>query len=266
MAASDNEEQDEVEEENVKEKSKRKRKRKRKKHGVKGDEDDVDEARNIDLEEKLHSLDHTIYVEGLPFDATEEEVREFFVSGGCTDIVQLRLPRWQDSGRLRGYGHVVFDSRESRQKAIAELNRKNLGARYVSIQAPKEPRGGASASVRTINTPREPPEGCCVVFIKNLPYHATEEDIQHEFETCGKIVEGGVRIARNSQTRQSKGFCYVEFKNPEGAQGAVEKAAKPFGMKVLDRPVFVDYDEGRMKGSFKTEDGRLWSKEFGKKS
>jgi hypothetical protein len=58
----------------------------------------------------------------------------------------------------------------------------------------------------------------------------------------------------------------VEYKNAEGAYAAVQKAAKPFGLKVGGRPVFVDYDEGSMKGSFRNRDGKLWSKEYGEKS
>lgn len=248
-------------------KAKRKRKRKRK---AKKDEEDNTSPPDDAEQQKMTSLDHTVYVEGIPFDCTEDDVKQWFVSHNCADILQMRLSRWQDTGRLRGYGHVVFDSQESRTRALQELNGKSLGKRYLTIVAPNAPKANTSGSMMMSSpngsTPRVQPEGCKVVFVKNLPYHATEDDILESFQVCGKILDGGIRIARNSATRQSKGFAYVEYKNPEGAQGAVQKASKPFGLKVLDRPVFVDYDEGRMKGSYKTEDGRLWSKEFGKKN
>jgi nucleolin len=248
----------------VKPKRKRTRKRKKLSDDAAGDDDNTDttlSAADKEAAMKLQSLDYTIYVEGIPFDVSEEDVKEFFVTHGCADIIQMRLSRWQDSGRLRGYGHVVFDTTESREKAIAECNGKHMGKRYLSIQAPKQPRPDTLLGSSTQSTPRDQPTGCNVVFVKNLPYHAAEGDVQDAFQVCGKIVEGGVRIVRNYQTRQSKGFAYVEYKNPEGAHGSVQKASKPFGMKVLGRPVFVDYDEGRMRGSFKNEDGRLWSKE-----
>jgi RNA recognition motif-containing protein len=168
---------------------------------------------------------------------------------------------------LRGYGHVVFSTTEARESAIQDLNGKSIGKRYLTIQAPKEPKPdttmGASQEKRET---REQPSGCNIVFVKNLPYQATEEDLTESFQVCGKIVQGGVRIARNYQTRQSKGFAYIEYKNPEGAHGAVQKAAKAFGMTVLGRPCFVDYEEGAMKGSYKTQEGKLWTKEYpGKK-
>ena len=170
---------------------------------------------------------------------------------------------WQDTGRLRGFGHIVFNTTESREKAISELNGKNLGKRYLSIKAPNPPRAGTSAGATMGNKARDQPEGCSKIFVRNLPYDATEDDIHAAFVSCGKIVDGGVRLARNYSTQQSKGFGYVEFKNPEGAFAAVNRAAKPFGIVLSGRPCFVDYDEKNMKGSFRTTDGKLWQKQHG---
>jgi nucleolin len=58
----------------------------------------------------------TIYIEGLPFDATEGQITTFFQSAGR--IASIRLPRWHDSGRLRGYGHVEFEDSEGASKAL----------------------------------------------------------------------------------------------------------------------------------------------------
>lgn len=163
---------------------------------------------------------------------------------------------------MRGYGHVVFQSESSRTKALNEVNGKNIKTRYITIKEANAPKPDTSMGAASTRRPRSQPQGCTTIFCKNLPYDADEEDLHEVFAICGKIVEGGIRIARNSQTRQSKGFAYVEYKNPEGAQAAVQKASKPFGMCVKGRPCFVDYEEQKMKGSFKTKDGRMWSREF----
>jgi RNA recognition motif-containing protein len=65
--------------------------------------------------------DRTIYVEGLPYAATEQDIRDFFEP--CGSIQNIRLPRWHDSGRLRGYGHVEFHNSKSVKKAL-ELDGK----------------------------------------------------------------------------------------------------------------------------------------------
>ena len=157
-------------------KSKRKRKRKRKNKSTEANEEDSQGSEDK-RSAKLASLDLTVFVEGIPFDCSEQDVRDFFVSNGCEDVLELRLPRWQDSGRLRGYGHVVFDSEASRQRAVQDLHGKHLGKRYLSIQAPKTPRENTTQGAANQRTVRPQPEGCKVVFVRNLPYDATEEDI-----------------------------------------------------------------------------------------
>mmetsp|Transcript_12577 Transcript_12577/g.25122 ORF Transcript_12577/g.25122 Transcript_12577/m.25122 type:complete len:471 (+) Transcript_12577:34-1446(+) len=201
----------------------------------------------------------TVYIEGLPFGASEEEVRSFFEENGCPDVAELRLPKWQDTGRLRGHGHVVFRTEDSRKRALEEVSGKHMGGRYVTVAEPRAPAAATRAA------PRAQPGGCRVVFVKNLPYDATEDSVREALRVCGKITEGGVRLARNSHTNTPKGFGYVEFKNPEGAEAAVSRAAKPFGLTVGGRPAFVDYEEGTMKGSFRTNEGKLWSRDHGKK-
>ncbi len=210
-----------------------------------------------------NSVEHTVFVEGLPFTSTESDVRFFFTTHDCHDIVQLRLPTWQDSGRLRGFGHVVFASQETRLRALSdEVNGKELCGRYITIKEANAPRAGTTAGAVLGGAPvRAQPGGCKTLFVRNLPYDASEDDIRESFQICGKINDDGARVVRNHSNGQSKGFGYVEFKNAEGALAAVQKASKPFGLTVLGRPVFVDYDEGAMKGSFRDKEGKLWSKE-----
>lgn len=64
--------------------------------------------------------ERTIYMEGLPFEATEESITAFFAKVG--PLAGLRLPRWHDSGRLRGYGHAEFATADEASRAMKELN------------------------------------------------------------------------------------------------------------------------------------------------
>jgi nucleolin len=250
----------------------KKRKRTRKKKSTTEDGPDNKVVTTQQQQQQLaNSVEHTVFIEGLPFTSTESDVRFFFTTHECHDIVQLRLPTWQDTGRLRGFGHVVFASPETRLRALSdEVNGKELGGRYITIKEANAPRAGTTAGaalgVGGGKAPRAQPGGCKTVFVRNLPYDASEDEIRESFRTFGKILEDGVRVVRNHANGQSKGFGYVEFKNEEGALAAVQKASKPFGLTVLNRPVFVDYDEGAMKGSFRDKEGKLWSKEHTSKS
>lgn len=73
--------------------TKRKRKRRRKNKGDGSAKNSNDNDGGLGQEEKLNSLDHTVYVEGIPFDCTEDEVKGFFLENGCEDVLQLRLQR-----------------------------------------------------------------------------------------------------------------------------------------------------------------------------
>lgn len=235
--------------------SKRKRKRKRKKKAAEEPEEEQEE--NDEEQPQTHnSVVCTVYVEGIPFDATPDQVKEFFASNGVEDVVELRLPTWQDSGRLRGYGHVLFDSETSYEKAL-KLSGKYMQKRYLTIQAANTPRGGGSRERANADPP---PKDCKTLFVHNLPYGATENEVSNVFEQYGDIAEGGVRIARNSVTRQSKGFAYIDFETTKDAQ-KVMKACVKRALLVGGRSVRLDYDTGRMKGSFRGDSGRLWTKD-----
>ena len=57
------------------------------------------------------------------------------------------------------------------------------------------------------------------LFVGNLPFATTEEDLRHLFETCGIVA--GVHIVRNHRTGHSRGYGFVEMPNATEAQAAV---------------------------------------------
>ena len=207
---------------------------------------------DIDTNDDSMANNKTVYCEGFPFDSNETAVREFFESRNCP-VNSLRLPTWQDTGRLRGFGHVVFDSAETATRACSnDVNKQSMGSRYINISRPNVPRQEKDNQKEV----RSQPQGCRFVFVKNLPYDADENGVREAFQTFGKIGDHGVRISRN-QNSDSKGFGYVEFKEPEFALAAVKQASKPFGLTVSGRPVFVDFEEGKAKMSFRLADGQF---------
>ena len=96
------------------------RKRKRKRKSRKQEHEGVDSGQHSRDEKEVppKTCERTVFVEGIPFHASPDDVKGFFMNHEVDDIEDCRLPQWQDSGRLRGYGHVVFKSKASRDKAI----------------------------------------------------------------------------------------------------------------------------------------------------
>ena len=184
--------------------------------------------------------DKTIYIQGLPFAATEEDVRSFFKEVG--EIESIRLPKWHDSGKLKGYGHVEFKRVDSATKAL-DLNGEYLMDRYLTIDRPMVPRALTNAE------PYEPsakPAGCRTIFIKNLPYETSEAEITEQFKVYGPIKN--VRLAVWNHTGKLKGIGYIDFKREDSAETAVKKTGT---IALQGRKVIVDYETGAPKGSFK---------------
>src|SRR4029077_17965045 len=57
------------------------------------------------------------------------------------------------------------------------------------------------------------------LFVGNLPYDATEEDIRAHFSTAGNVVNVFVPLDR--ETGRKRGFAFVEFNDNAEAQEAI---------------------------------------------
>ncbi|KAL7239118.1 hypothetical protein ACSBR2_005089 [Camellia fascicularis] len=65
-----------------------------------------------------------------------------------------------------------------------------------------------------------PPHGS-EIFIGGLPRDVSEEDLRDLCDSLGEIVE--IRLIKNRDTGESKGFAFVAFKTKEVAQQAIEE-------------------------------------------
>jgi RNA recognition motif-containing protein len=84
-----------------------------------------------------------IYVGGLSYDVTEEELRQEFIAFGKVESVSIIKDR--DSGQSKGFAFVEMPSVSEAQAAITGLNGKNLKGRPLTVNAarPREDRGGS---------------------------------------------------------------------------------------------------------------------------
>jgi cold-inducible RNA-binding protein len=83
-----------------------------------------------------------IFVGNLSYRATEDSVRAMFEAYGQVDRVSLVTDR--DTGQPRGFGFVEMSVNAEADRAIAELNGRELDGRALNINEarPKEERGG----------------------------------------------------------------------------------------------------------------------------
>ncbi len=57
------------------------------------------------------------------------------------------------------------------------------------------------------------------IYIGNVDYSATEEELRSTFIGCGEIVR--VTIIKNMKTGHPKGAAFIEFTDKDGVQAAM---------------------------------------------
>ena len=72
-----------------------------------------------------------IYVGNLSHEATEDDLRQAFEAFGQVESVNIIKDRF--SGESRGFGFVEIASKQEAQKAIEEMNGKDLMGRAVNV-------------------------------------------------------------------------------------------------------------------------------------
>lgn len=81
-----------------------------------------------------------LYVGNLPYSFKDEDLKNTFSPFGT--VVSASIIMERDTNRSKGFGFVEMEDDEAANKAIKELNGKDLGGRniVVSIARPKEER------------------------------------------------------------------------------------------------------------------------------
>jgi RNA recognition motif-containing protein len=80
-----------------------------------------------------------IYVGGLPYSATDEQLSDLFAAHGAVQSARVITDKF--TGQSRGFGFVEMESEEEAQRAIAALNASQMGGRTLTVNEarPQEP-------------------------------------------------------------------------------------------------------------------------------
>jgi RNA recognition motif-containing protein len=83
-----------------------------------------------------------IYVGGLPYSVTEEELSEMFSAHGT--VVSARVITDKFTGQSRGFGFVEMSTSEEAASAISAMNNAQMKGRTLVVNEakPQENRGG----------------------------------------------------------------------------------------------------------------------------
>lgn len=85
-------------------------------------------------------MEKKLYVGGLSYNTTEDELREMFAQAGTVESATIIQDR--TTGRSKGFGFVEMATAEEAQKAVEMWNGKEAGGRTLTVNParPMEPR------------------------------------------------------------------------------------------------------------------------------
>ncbi|KAG6036061.1 hypothetical protein E4U41_005778 [Claviceps citrina] len=212
-----------------------------------GDGDGDGDDKKKDKKEKARS-EHGVWVGNLPFTVTATELKQWLVdnSGGViTDesITRIKMPTSKDPGRdktqkpgNRGFAYVDFVDVAPKVAAIAlsetELGHRNLlikdsksfEGRPAKAKEPEAVEAGPDGKKQKKTTGEVDPNASRKVFVGNMSFKTTEDDVRRNFEKCGEI--DWVKVATFEDTGKCKGYGWVKFREPDAAAWAVKGFVK----------------------------------------
>lgn len=214
------------------------------------------ETPTIDLKENDNvesSGSNSIFVSGIPYETTVDELKSIFEEFGT--ILDVKLPKYQDSGRNRGYAHITFKKNSEAEKALVR-NKYVIGKRYITVEFSK----GESKQERKVDN-QDIPDGCRTIIIRNLSYDITEQELGDKFKPCGNI--SSIRLVYHSKLNHFKGFAYIDFENPESVKIALHLNDK----ELKGRKMVVDFEDERPKQGYKfrSSEPSKFNKEYNEK-
>ena len=77
-----------------------------------------------------------LFIGGLPFSTTEDELKEGFTQFGNVTYVKIITDR--ETGRSRGFGFVEFETDDEGKAAITGMDNKEFNGRTIHVSEARE--------------------------------------------------------------------------------------------------------------------------------
>ena len=201
-------------------------------------EEEDDKGKEEELPENAYE---ELFVRNIGYNTTQEGLADFFAKYG--DVEESKIVTDKNTGKSRGFGFLKFYEKKSAVAAMKDADNivvdgRNLQIRYSNDKS-SQMKGGNG------NSAKKGPATEFGVFVGNISYKCTDNDLKKFFKDCGKVVD--VRIAKKPDGKL-KGFAHVDFETKE----AMEKAVEKNGKELQGRPLKIDKStSGNGKGGNK---------------
>ena len=138
----------------------------------------------------------------LPQALSDAEFNNIFLPIG--PVKSIKICRDKTTNYSYGFGFVDYQDPEDAQKAISELNGKQVINKKIKV-ALARPSG---SNIKGAN-----------VYVKNIPKHYSDEKVREIFSEFGNIVQ--VKVLRDSKTGESKTVGFILYDTKPEAERAV---------------------------------------------
>ncbi|KAK0419440.1 hypothetical protein QR680_014146 [Steinernema hermaphroditum] len=159
----------------------------------------------------VQEADHmkNLYVKNFGSEFSQHDLESLFAPFGT--IASLAIMK-DEAGRSKGFGFVSFGTQAEAEKAIKELNGKELPSGKTLTVVPAQKKEDRAAMLRQQKTKS-------TVFVNRVPTSVSEQQIKEFFSQHGEVV--AVRRAKfpNGAPKQ---YALVTFRHASDAQVAAE--------------------------------------------
>ena len=138
----------------------------------------------------------------LPQVWTDDDLFELFSQAG--HVKSAKVVADKTTGYSYGFGFVNFASPEEAQHAIDTLNGTKVVNKTIKVALARPPGENTKGSN---------------LYVRNVPPHYTETELQQLFESFGTLVQ--TRVLYDQTTGQSKGVGFVLFEKKADADNAM---------------------------------------------
>ena len=272
------------------------------------------ETETIGVPRTARSSPHSIWIGNIPFHVTIHMLQNFLSSGSdqsqsninSKEISRIHMPTPQTGPSYRGtkkpqnkgFAYVDFTNEKAFETALL-LSEKLLEGRKVLIKnatdfagRPDKAQGATTAAFERNSADSRFAKPAKRVFVGNLAFDVTEDDLRSLFEKCGPI--SNVKLATFEDSGKCKGFGWVVFETLEASEAAVrgwlkmqvqdeeEEDKNQAGDTTSDTPaqsarkrkdkpktkkIFANRLRGReVRCEFAEDAGKRYRKRFGKES
>lgn len=173
-----------------------------------------------------------VYLKNFGEELDDEKLKELFEKFGKITSHKVMS---DDGGKSKGFGFVSFEDAESAEKAVEEMNNKEINGKILYVgraQKKAERQAELKRKFEQLKLERMNRYQGVNLYVKNLDDSIDDERLRKEFAPFGTITSAKVMV----EDGRSKGFGFVCFSSPEEATKAVTEMN---GRIIVSKPLYV---------------------------